>query len=90
MKDITHLRRRSNTTVEVYEPVNTLNVNKKVFLQNNHNKQQFIAVLSDCLEKAGYHTVHATGDAHLLIAQSAVFAVVQRENVVVAALTPTY
>ena len=43
---------------------------KDEFLANVVNKQQFIYLLSEKLQQAGCTTVHATGDADLLIVQT--------------------
>ena len=45
---------------------------KDDFLANVVNKQQFIYLLSEKLQQAGCTTVHATGNADLLIVQTAV------------------
>ena len=45
---------------------------KEEFLANMVNKEQFIYLLSEKLRQAGCNTVHVTGDADLLIVQTAV------------------
>lgn len=45
---------------------------KDEFLSNKRNKQHFINMLSERLQEAGCRTCHATGDADVLIAQTAV------------------
>ena len=45
---------------------------KDDFLANVFNKQQFIYLLSEKLQQAEYNTVHATGDADLLIVRTVV------------------
>ena len=45
---------------------------KEEFLANVVNKQRFIYLLSEKLRQAGCNTVHATGDADLLIVKTAV------------------
>ena len=45
---------------------------KELFLANRQNKQRFISMLSEELQKANCETHHASGDADLLIVQKAV------------------
>ena len=49
-----------------------LNTKKELFLSNTCNKQKFINLLSLKLEENSYPTVHADGDADLLIVEEAV------------------
>ena len=53
-------------------------------LRNNQNKQRFINMLSEKLKEAGCDTIHAAGDANVLIAQSAVSVSATRDTVVIA------
>ena len=72
-KDNTHLRRsRGKIGAEVHFKEDMILQSKKDdFLANVVNKQQFIYLLSEKLQQAGCTTVHATGDADLLIVQTA-------------------
>lgn len=73
-KDMTHQRRskgKYGTTV-TFEPDMVLTMKKEHFLANKQNKQQFISMLSDELQKANCETHHASGDADLLIVQKAI------------------
>ena len=47
-------------------------IKKMTFLANTANKQQFINVVSDLLEKNGCQVHHASADAEVLIVQKAV------------------
>ena len=57
---------------------------KDEFLSNKENKQRFIHMLSDKLEQVGCKAHHASGDADLLIVQTAVAAANIRQTVVIA------
>ena len=50
------------------------NGRKEDFLSNKENKQRFITLLCDHLERHGCHTEHARADADLLIVQTAIVA----------------
>lgn len=45
---------------------------KEHFLAHSTNKQKFVNMLSNQLQEAGCRTIHAEGDAEVLIAQTAV------------------
>ena len=45
---------------------------KDVFLANKTNKQRFLTMLSENLDRAGCQTINAVGDADLLITQTAI------------------
>ncbi len=73
-KDATHLRRTGTCpglTVHFTGDM-VIKSKKDEFLANEINKQRFINLLSDCLEKAGCDTFHATHDADVLIVTKAV------------------
>ena len=55
-----------------------------IFLSNVANKQNFIDMLSHCLQLAGCLTEHAEEDADLLIAQTAVLSAATKNTVLVA------
>ena len=61
-----------------------LTVNKSSFLANKENKQHFITMLGNILEKAGCDVTHAKGDADLLIVQTTI-AAAKSQNVTVVA-----
>ena len=73
LKDPCH-RKRSG--IEIGQSIdvkldNKLTMNKKMFLNNVKNKQQFINLTGNALEKAGLIVKRAEGDADLLIAVTA-------------------
>lgn len=73
-KDITHLRRskgNAGITVTFTADMN-LTMKKELFLSNRQNKQRFIFMLSEELQKNNCETYHASGDADLLIVQKTV------------------
>lgn len=61
-----------------------LMMEKKVFLSNNSNKQDFINMLSDEMRKRDIATLHAEDDADLLIVQTAVNMAVYKTTFVIA------
>ena len=72
-KDTTHLHRskgRGSRLVKVARN-NKLVVKKEIILLNQHNKQDFLNILGQELIKADIGVKHATGDADLLIVQTA-------------------
>ena len=73
-KDNMHLRRSSGKIgAEVHFKEDMILQSKKDdFLANVISKQQFIYLLSEKFQQAECTTVHATGDAYLLIVQTAV------------------
>ena len=73
VKKITHQRRGHTNSVDVHCESSTKHaVKKDIFLSNKKNKQCFIYMLSEILEAMVCQVIHATGDADLLIAQTAV------------------
>ena len=73
-KDTTHLRQCEGArelTAQFNEDM-VIKSRKEKFLSNEVNKQGFINLLSEKLEKAGCTTVHAEGDADVLIVTRAV------------------
>ena len=73
-KDCTHLRRtHGKGSAKVKFSVNTpCKTKKEHFLSNCENKQNFINMLGQCLQENDIHVQHATGDADLLIVQTAI------------------
>lgn len=73
-KDLTHKKRKGQKVGRRIEFTSdmVLKVKKQDFLSHNENKQRFIYLLSDALERAGYEVHHAKGDADLLIVKTAV------------------
>jgi len=61
-----------------------LTMKKDIFLSNKTNKQRFLMMLSESFESVVCQTIHARGDADLLITQTAVHASEQRDVVVIA------
>ena len=80
-KDTAHLRRTKGITgAKVYLTQNTpFKTKKEQFLSNSENKQEFIFMLSRCLEANGCNTIHAEGDADVLIVTTAVKCAENRE-----------
>lgn len=73
-KDTAH-RRRSMGIVGpkvIFKPGIPLKSKKEHFLANSDNKQNFINLLSEKLQKRDIRTLHADGDADLLIAKTGV------------------
>jgi len=73
-KSLTHFRRSNGFTNSpgiIVSRNAILNVKKEEFLKNEKNKQNFIKLLSEDLESNGIITSHATDDADLLIALTA-------------------
>uniref|UniRef100_UPI00358ECD2A uncharacterized protein n=1 Tax=Myxine glutinosa TaxID=7769 RepID=UPI00358ECD2A len=73
-KDMTHHRRskgKIGATVTFTADM-IVTMQKEQFLANRQNKQQFLSMLSEELQKANCETYHASGDADLLIVQKAV------------------
>jgi hypothetical protein len=50
------------------------------FLSNQGNKQRFINLLGDLLERDGHHVEHANGDADLLIVETSIAAAQKAPN----------
>ena len=83
VKDMTHRRRGTNTVTVHCESNMMVTVKKEVFLGNKQNKQRFSNMLSEFFEQAGCESVHARGDADLIV-QTAVAVSADRETIVVA------
>ena len=85
-KDATQqCRTRGNMgTVTLFESSMKFNSRKDDFLSNKENKQRFINLLSNHLERHGCHIENARADADLLIVQCAI-AVAESD-----AMTPTH
>ena len=82
-KDHTHLRRTggvSGPEVKFTEDM-TLSSKKQQFLANTQNKQRFINLLGKKMEEDGIRTLHAPGDADLLIVQTAVSSALEKVTV---------
>ena len=58
--------------------------------KKKQNKQCFINMVSEKLKEAGCYSIHAAGDADVLIAQSAVSVTATRDTVVIADDTQTF
>ena len=73
-KDCTHLRQtHGKGSAKVKFSVNTpCKTKKEHFLSNCENKQNFINMLGQCQQENGIYVQHATGDADLLIVQTAI------------------
>ena len=83
-KDSTHLKRVRKQMTEVhFIGSSVMNVKKEAFLSNKKNKQSFIIQLSNVLEQNGCQTIHARGDADVLIVQTAIQAASTSNTVVI-------
>ncbi|KAK3894504.1 hypothetical protein Pcinc_001759 [Petrolisthes cinctipes] len=83
-KDGTHTRRNKTVGRNVsFTSAMPLKMKKQEFLSNNDNKQRFINMLSECLERTGFQVHNADGDADVLIAQTAVMAAKKHRTVLV-------
>ena len=79
-------RRRSGGTIGVtvhFTSSMALQTKKEEFLSNKHNKQRFIALLSQTLEQAGCEIHQARGDADVLIVQTILTSATMQETVLV-------
>ena len=72
--DACHILRNGGCkSVTIYFTVcMVIQTQKDIFLRNSVNKQWFIHMLSDKLERAGCHTDHARQDAEFFIVQTAI------------------
>ena len=69
----------------ICDHLSTLTVKKEdVVLRNKENKQCFINIVSEKLKEAVCDSIHATGDADVLIVQSVVSVAATRDTVVIA------
>ena len=85
IKDAAH-QRRSGSKIGLSVNFTTKTVNnlkKDEFLANKRNKQRFINLLSESLTEAGCKSIHASGDADVLIVQTAVKSATTSDTVVV-------
>ncbi len=64
-------------------PETVVSLKKTDFLNNHANKQRFLKLLGDYLERAGCTIAHARGDADLLIVQEAIAASHSKDTVLV-------
>jgi hypothetical protein len=85
-KDVAHLRRTGGITgVAVHFTGGmVIQCKKEEFLSNAANKQRFIHLLSNHLEKIGCDIYHATGDADFLIVQTTLSSARTRDTVLIA------
>ena len=84
-KDVMHERRsKSNISVAVHFTSDmTCSMKKDEFLSNKVNKQRFINLLSEMLEKHGHQTLHARADADVLMVETAIASAAKRDTVLV-------
>ena len=76
--------RRSGGTISVtvhFTSSMALQTKKEEFLTNKHNKQRFIALLSQRLEQAGCEIHQASGNTDVLIVQTALISAAKQETV---------
>ena len=72
-KDVTHQRRaRAYGPTMNFDSAMVAKLKKEEFLANKENKQKFIHLLGDKLQQSGCSTIHAKGDADLLIVQTVI------------------
>ena len=85
IKDATHDRRaKGNVGVRIKFDLNTpCRTTKDTFLSNKENKQNFINMLGNQLEKKGCRVKHADGDADLNIVKAAVASAEENPTVVI-------
>ena len=85
-KTVTHQKRaRGHDSVRVkIAPDLPMKMDKKSFLSNKSNKQDFINMLSDEMRKRDIATIHAEDDADLLIVQTAVNMAMYKTTFVIA------
>lgn len=84
-KDGTQARRtgvKSAPSVQFDENM-PLQMKKDEFLANKENKQRFIHLLGEHLERAGLQILHAKGDADVLIVKTALDVASKRETILV-------
>ena len=74
IKDATHCRRAGSSKgpTVIFAGETSLKLKKNEFLSNKVNKQRFLHFLGSSLESAGCTTIHAKGDADILIVKTAV------------------
>ena len=86
IKTSEHTRRSTqlaSANVRINE-MTAVTANREIFLRNSKNKEHFIQLLSMYLCEAGIETVHSTGDADVLIVQTAAEIAANRDVVVAA------
>lgn len=73
-KETTYSRRSKGMIGPIvhFTPTMPLKLKKEIFLSNKTNKQTFINFLSEVMREKGIDTIHAEGDADLLIVNTAV------------------
>lgn len=84
-KDCAQIRRNNGIVgVRVHFAVDMkLEIKKEVFLANKENKQHFLHLLGERLERTGCHVIHAKGDADLPIVQAAVESAARCDSILV-------
>ena len=83
-KDMTHLRRRGNPTVDVnFTTEMEVTEKKDCFLANQHNKESFISLLMLSMNDDDIQTCRAKGDADVLIVAKAIQSAENQATVVV-------
>ena len=80
-----HMRRSGGTigVIVHFTSSMALQTKKEEFLSNKHNKQRFIALLSQRLEQAGCEMHQARGHADVLIVQTALTSAAKQDTVLV-------
>ena len=73
-KDCTHNKRGCTGASVHFTSDMMVETKREDFLSNKDNKQRFISMLSDRLERTGCDVHHAKGDANGLIVQTAIAA----------------
>ena len=83
-KDAAHSRRNGTTSQKVlFTSAMPLRMKKTVFLSNKENKQRFINLLGESLQRAGFEVHNAPGDADVLIVSTAVTVAMKKTTVLV-------
>ena len=83
--DCAHIRRSGGTIGVAVHFISSmaLQTNKEEFLSNKHNKQRYVAFLSQRLEQAGCEIHRARGETDVLIVQTALTSAAKQETVLV-------
>ena len=84
-KEGVHARRSKGKSGPIVQFTSNMpcTVRKDIFLSNKANKQKFITMLSTRLQQAGCTVLHATGDADVLTAQTAIASSYQYDTILV-------
>ena len=84
-KDAVHHRRSGGRVAKTVSFTDEMRatLNKDIFLTNKTNKQAFIKMLGDYLQLSGCDVLHATGDADLLIVQTAIISAESNDTILV-------